>query len=301
MFLKMKNICENEYNNFLSLPNVNGIAIGHKVIGGVNTGVLCLMVLVEKKISDKNLKASEAVPKFYNGIVTDVVEVGVIKALANTTKIRPAEGGYSIGVAGSSTAGTFGCLVSKGAGTGLENYVLSNNHVIALTNTATIGSLILQQAQGDGGANPGDGIANLSDFVPINFTSGSTNLVDCAIAKVISNSLVTNSIAEIGNITGIASAIIGDFVQKSGRTTGYTTGSITGVNATLSVNYGSSFGNATFTNQIITTPMSSPGDSGSIVLDSQNRVIGLLYSGSGTVTGLNDIRDVLKSFRARLV
>lgn len=298
MFLKMKDICEKEYNNFLSLPNVNGIAIGHKIINGMDTGVLCLKVLVETKVHESMLNKQAVIPKFYNGIMTDVIEVGVIEALANTTKVRPTLGGYSIGVAGTSTVGTLGCLVSKKSGTSLETYILSNNHVIAGSNTTAIGSLILQQGQGDGGANPADGVANLSDFVNINF-SGGNNKVDAAIALAISTSLVSKTIFEVGDITGIASALIGGAVKKSGRTTGFTTGSITGVNATLSVAYGAQ--TAIFINQIIATPMSDSGDSGSIVLDNSNRVIGLLFSGSASITGMNDIRDVLKSFRARLI
>lgn len=300
MLSKMNHICENEYDRFFSLPNVNGIAIGHKIINGIDTGVLCLKVLVEKKVPEDELSPLAKIPALYDGILTDVVEVGEIKALANTSKVRPTVGGISIGVAGTNTVGTLGCLVTTGAGSGLNTYVLSNNHVMALSNTAPIGSLILQQGQGDGGANPGDGIANLSSYITINFTAPATNLVDCAIAKVSNLSLVSSPIISIGNITGIASAVINNFVQKSGRTTGYTTGTITGVNATITVNYGA-FGSAIFIHQIITTPMSSPGDSGSIILDSSNRVIGLLFAGSSQFTAMNDIRDVLKAFRARLV
>lgn len=299
MYRKMQYICDNEYNNFLSLPNVNGVGIGYKVTNGIDTGILCLKVFVEKKVDENTLQKDERIPKFYNGIMTDVYEAGKIEALANTTKVRPAPGGVSIGVAGTGTVGTLGCLVSKGAGTGLKTYVLSNNHVIALSNTAPIGSLILQQGQGDGGANPGDGIANLSNFIPVNY-SGGNNTVDCAIAEVINTSLVTPSIITIGNITGIAAAVINDFVQKSGRTTGYTTGTITAVNVTSNVNFGS-FGTATFIHQIAATKMSDPGDSGSIVLDNQNRVIGLLFAGGPASTLMNDIRDVLKAFSARLV
>lgn len=299
MFLRMKEICNNEYSNFLSLPNVNGVAIGHKIVNGIDTGVLCLKILVEKKLDKNLLHPSEVIPFMYDGFITDVVEVGVIEAQANTTKVRPAPGGVSIGNVGTFSVGTLGCLVSTGAGTGLKTYILSNNHVIAGNNTTPLGTGILQPGPGDGGVNPTDLIANLSSFVTINF-SGGNNIVDAAIGEVTNLSLVTNSIIAIGPPTGIASALIGGFVQKSGRTTSYTTGSITAVNATINVNYGSA-GVAIFINQILTTPMSSPGDSGSIVLDNQNRVIGLLFSGSSSITGVNDIRNVLKSFRARLV
>lgn len=299
MFSHMAAICENEYGYFFNLDHVNGIGIGHKTINGIDTGIPCLKVFVTQKLPPSNLHPTQVIPQRYKGFLTDVIESGDIIPHANTTKVRPAPGGVSIGPAGSATAGTLGCLVSTASGTALTTFVLSNNHVMAGNNTLPIGTLILQPAQGEGGANPGDGIATLSSFVTINF-SGGNNLVDAAIAQVSNLSLVTNQIIDIGNITGIASAIVGTPVQKSGRTTGYTTGTIQSINTTLTVNYGG--GNtAIFIRQIVTTPMSSPGDSGSIVLDMSNRVIGLLFSGSSTITGINDIRDVLKSFRARLV
>ena len=302
MYNKMTYICENEYQNFFNLPNVNGIGIGNKIISGIDTLSPCLKVMVIKKVSKEELQLNEVIPKEYKGIPTDVVEIGEIYAHGNTGKIRPAQGGYSIGVAGNSSVGTLGCLVSNGTGSALKTYILSCNHVIALENTAPIGSLILQPGQGDGGLNPGDGIANLSAFVPVNFSSGG-NLVDCAIAQVLSTTLVSSQIASIGNITGIASALVGGFIQKSGRTTGYTTSTIQSINTTLIVNY-SGGKQATFIRQITTGPMSNSGDSGSIGLDSSNRVLGLLFAGSTGPTGIsayNDIRDVLKSFRARLV
>ncbi|MGL6106308.1 trypsin-like peptidase domain-containing protein [Romboutsia sp.] len=299
MYNNMAYVCENEYQNFFNLPNVNGLGIGNKIINGIDTLSPCLKVMVIKKVGKEELQTHEIIPKEYKGIPTDVVEVGEIYAHGNTGKIRPAQGGYSIGVVGTFIVGTLGCLVSNGTGSALKTYILSNNHVIALENTAPIGSLILQPGQADGGINPGDGIANLSSFVPVNF-SGGNNLVDCAIAQVISTTLVSSQIVSIGNITGIASAIVGGFVQKSGRSTSYTTGTIQSINTTLLVNY-SGGKQATFIRQLVASSMSQVGDSGSIVLDSSNRAIGLIFASSTSITALNDIRDVLKSFRARLV
>lgn len=302
MYQTMKNICENEYNYFFALPNVVGVGIGNKTIKGIDTITPCLKVLVEEKVQQDKLLAQDMVPGLYKGILTDVIEVGHIAIEPNTSKVRPAPGGYSIGLAGSSSAGTLGCLVTIGTGSNLKTYILSNNHVIASNNTAPIGSLILQPAQGDGGANPGDGIANLSSFVTINFAGGN-NLVDAAIGQVISTSLVTSSITSIGNITGIASAEVGGGVKKSGRTTSFTSGKITSINTTVTVDYnpGGAAQNATFIRQIVATSMSQAGDSGSIVVDPYNRVVGLLFAGSSSTTIMNDIREVLKSFRARLL
>lgn len=299
MYNTMADICEKEYHHFFKLPNVNGIGIGSKVVNEIDTLIPCLKILVIKKENLENLLPEEIIPKEYKGIITDVIEVGEIKAQAFTSKVRPTLGGYSIGPAGYSTVGTLGCLVTNKTGTELSTYILSNNHVIARENAASIGSLILQPAQGDGGSNPSDGVANLSQFVTIDF-SGGNNLVDCAIAKVISTTLVSSQIASIGNISGIASAIVGGWVQKSGRSSGYTTGTIQSINTTLSVSY-SGGKTATFIRQITTSYMSTTGDSGSILLDSNNRVIGLLFAGSTSISAFNDIRDVLKSFRSRLL
>lgn len=63
-------------------------------------------------------------------------------------------------------------------------------------------------------------------------------------------------------------ASLGQAVQKYGRSTSLTHGTITGLNATVTVNYGSS-GNATFVNQIIVSSSRSfiqAGDSGSLLV-----------------------------------
>jgi hypothetical protein len=42
--------------------------------------------------------------------------------------------------------------------------------------------------------------------------------------------------------------------------------------------------------------MSSPGDSGSSILDMQNRAVGLLFAGSETVTILTPLQHILDHF-----
>jgi len=54
-------------------------------------------------------------------------------------------------------------------------------------------------------------------------------------------------------------------VQKTARTTNYTTGRITAINATVHVGYGGGRV-ARFIDQIVTTNISAGGDSGSLVL-----------------------------------
>ena len=77
-----------------------------------------------------------------------------------------------------SAAGSLGAIVRKTSNN--ECYILSNNHVMANTNGASVGDDILHPGPADGG---GSAIADLTDFEPILF-DGSANTMDAAIAKV---------------------------------------------------------------------------------------------------------------------
>ena len=139
--------------------NVNGVAVGYKIVAGKDTGELCVSVLVRKKRAKSELLSKDLVPQTVNGTPTDVKQVGEIVAFqSRTDHWRPAPGGVSIGHY-LITAGTLGGLV-KDATTG-ETLILSNNHVIANSNSAAKGDIIIQPGAYDGGSNPGDRIAEL--------------------------------------------------------------------------------------------------------------------------------------------
>ena len=93
---------------------------------------------------------------------------------------------------------------------------------------------------------------------------------------------------------------MGTLLHKTGRTTNYTTGRITATNATIDVNFGNGR-IARFRDQILTTPMSAGGDSGSIVADRENYAVGLLFAGSPQVTILNHIQHVRALLRIEIV
>ncbi|MEZ5097178.1 MAG: hypothetical protein R2731_14400 [Nocardioides sp.] len=67
----------------------------------------------------------------------------------------------------------------------------------------------------------------------------------------------------------------------------------------MNVNYGGGRV-ARFCNQIITTDMSAGGDSGSLVMDWENRPVGLLFAGSAVATILNPIALVQVALRVRI-
>ncbi|MDX2084616.1 MAG: hypothetical protein SFZ03_04430 [Candidatus Melainabacteria bacterium] len=224
-------------------------------------------------------------------------------------RVRPAKGGYSVGHY-QITAGTLGtCAYDiQPGGVGVPNkyYILSNNHVLANSNNARLGDPILQPGPFDGGTVARDTIARLTRFVPIQFAPAvplpnQNNLVDAAIAEGQFHDL-DREIYWIGKMRGwkpISTIRPGLLLQKTGRTTNYTTGRVTAVRATIDVNFGSGRV-ARFKDQIVTTNMSAGGDSGSLVSTLDNVAVGLLFAGSSSATILNYIQHVRNLLRVEV-
>jgi len=282
-------------DELLSKANVVGVGIGEKIRGGFSQNRLCLKIYVEKKLIAKKLTKAEFIPQEISRIETDVEEAGKIIAQANTGRFRPAPGGVSLGHY-QITAGTLGCLVKdKKSGKVL---ILSNNHVLANSNKAEKGDPILQPGPYDGGKKPKDLIGYLENWIEINFKK-EANLVDAALARPKVSGDVRPEIMLIGSPQGLTKAKIGMPIQKSGRTTGYTTGKVKDISASVKVNYDNQ--TALFRDQILTTNMSQGGDSGSLVLDMKARAVGLLFAGSEQVTILNPINEVLRLLDIKLL
>ena len=218
---------------------------------------------------------------------------------------RPVPIGVSTGNQYECSSGTISARVTDASG---NIYALSNNHVYALENDAPLGSAVVQPGLYDNNCvyNSDNGIGTLARFIAINFNSG-TNTVDAAIALTstadLGNATPTNGYGTPSSTT--VSAYVGQAVQKYGRTTSLTKGTVTGVNATVAVNYGAS-GTATFGNQIIISgkkPFSKAGDSGSLIVtnDSNAYPVGLLFAGtSNGVTIANQIGDVLNALNVSI-
>jgi hypothetical protein len=211
-------------------------------------------------------------------------------------------GGFSVGHP-RITAGTIATCVYRGAVPGIPSayYILSNNHVLANCNNARRGDPILQPGPYDGGTIPRDIVARLSDWVPIRWktpTYAPLNYVDAAIAEGPFH-LLNREIYWIGYVKQVSKPYVGHTVEKTGRTTNFTTGKILGVNGTFDVNYpGGRM--ARFTRQIVTSRMSAGGDSGSLVCDTKEGAVGLLFAGSSRITLLNNIVYVIRALRIRL-
>jgi hypothetical protein len=217
-----------------------------------------------------------------------------------TARARPAPIGFSVGHP-DITAGTLGARVRN------DNlvFILSNNHVLGKSNDANIGDSALQPGSYDGGKDPADAIGTLYAYYPIVFGSGGSNTMDAAIALVdgadVSGS--TPSAAGYGSpSTSPTDPSVNMGVQKYGRTTGHTMGTVQETNVTVTVCFSGFIfctKSATFVGQFTITPgsFSDGGDSGSlIVTQNGNHPVGLLFAGSSTRTIANPIKVVLNYF-----
>jgi len=305
-FERVKEVQERHTDWLMTLPGVVGTAISED-----EGAQRIILVLVEHG-------AVAGIPPQLEGVLMRPLLTGKIYALQGKGKPgggsepsptsrweRPVPIGVSTGNANENSAGTIGCRVRGTAG---KVYALSNNHVYARENKAAIGEEVLQPGRYDGGRPTVDHLGNLSDYVEIVFSTSAENTVDAAIALTTTGLLRTdtplNGYGTPNSTT--AAAVLNMKVQKYGRTTALTKGTITGVNATLNVGYSS--GTARFIKQIIVYSQRSPfikaGDSGSLlVTDSSDKfTVGLLFAGdsSGKYGIANPIGEVLDAFRVSI-
>lgn len=322
----IRKVLKSNRDQLLDRANVVATGVGYKVTSGKKTPTLGIVCSVTEKVALSQLSSRDRVPAMLNGIPTDVIRTGPIRALQSTTdRHRPAPGGVSIGHR-DITAGTLGCLVKKGD----QFFILSNNHVLANSNQAKVGDPILQPGPYDGGKFPDDHIADLEQFVPISIigvpsdcsiaskiadmlnavakflgkdarlqavkAQGTDNLVDAAIArprKPVSE-YVKDEILVIGEIKDTAQGELDMAIKKFGRSSLLSTGTINQVDVTVNVQFGEGK-IARFTDQLMAGEMSKPGDSGSAVLDENDRLVGLLFAGSDTTTIINRIENVFSA------
>ena len=299
---------ENHTPGLMKREGVVGTAVGHSEGAGYHVRVYVVRP-----------EAAEGVPQRLDEVPARAVVTGPFVAGADeTSRQRPAPVGFSVGHP-DITAGTFGARVTDGSG---NLYMLSNNHVLANINSASIGDPTLQPGPTDGGTSS-DSIAWLADFVTLQF-DGSANYVDGAISRTTSANASyqtsdegygtpSSTVYDLdgdgspGQISSISSGIVGLGVQKYGRTTGLTTGEISEVNVSVSVCYECAnpmctrcSSSAYFEDQISITPgdFSDGGDSGSLIVTNDGNLnpVGLLYAGSDTRTLANRADRALNAF-----
>lgn len=303
----VRQVQESITDQYLNLKTVNGVGVGHKWVNGTPTDTPAILVFVQKKNTKSSIigkfSAAELIPSEIDGIPIDVIEVGDLVKQGFESKVRPIVPGHSCGHR-QITAGTIGGIFLD-----KDNHpvILSNNHVIANENNAKIGDPIYQpgplDSRGDisftgWGGSPINTpyFATLKDFEKLS-TSG--NRQDSAIAKIHESFITAGMINHIyptvnKPLAGFATPTVNMAVQKMGRTTGYTTGRVIGLNASFTIKY--DIGQLRFNNCVVCTPMSAGGDSGSLIFDMNMNAVALLFAGSGKVTLANSIDSVVSRY-----
>jgi hypothetical protein len=157
---------ERHSDALLRTPGVVGTAVGI-----LSSGELGMRIFLERP-------GVSGLPSAVDNIPVGVEVTGRFMALSDPkTKQRPAPVGFSVGHP-DITAGSIGARVVDGSG---NVFVLSNNHVLANSNEASLGDPTLQPGTFDGGT-ASDQIATLAAFQPIVFSSNASNTIDAAIA-----------------------------------------------------------------------------------------------------------------------
>lgn len=162
--------------------------------------------------------------------------------------------------------------------------VLSCSHVLSQLGNACPGDTVLQPSPIDGGAGPLATFGSVLRWTPLQFGGTARNLADAAIAACAPGQALSwvDGIGTIKGVAPMASIEPGERVRKVGRTTGLTTGVISSIGAVRANYRGLGFGEtpALFVNQILAEITCGYGDSGSLLVDSDNRAAGLLFGGS---------------------
>lgn len=228
----IRNVKREHAFSLLTKAKVVGVGIGQKEVQGKPTETVSISVLVEKKIRKCLLPTEDVVPSDLNGIPTDVIPFSHDKTCVEarlrqsrlpeddrTKRCRPAPVGVSVAHYLSKGAGTLGAWV-RDSRSG-EPLLLSNWHVIANMGDCKKGDPILQPAVLDGGKGPDDIIAYLERWIDVQMIVSTgvlddarqrlkgilesrsrvpTNKVDLALAKPISDAVVSSEILGIASV-----------------------------------------------------------------------------------------------------
>ncbi len=281
-----------------NLPvQVNGVGIADKPGGGS-----CIKIFTRDTVRS----STSAIWKHYGVKEKDIVVEKVGRITFKNLRVghRPPFPGLSVGHY-KITAGTIGCFAQDAKGI---QYILSNNHILANTNASFFADPVLQPGPLDGGLKKTDEIAKLSHLVPLEFTR--PNTMDAAIARVTNDLQLNTAAGGIKKIAGTTPVANKMLVEKYGRTTGHTIGSITTRNLDLQVDFDGKL--IDFEDQFevkgkavngIRTKFCSGGDSGAMILERKTGLAaGLLFAGADDGTAFaTPIEEILNAFSIKIL
>ena len=306
----------------MKIPNVLGVGIGIKEKGDELTPDIAFRVYVTEKKSPAELPPEDIVPKEIMGFKTDVIKVyspksRVFTEREETDEHRPLMGGIAISP-DKSTYGTLGWFATLNGDASGDNIILTNKHVLyddaqdIKTDVKKIGQAHYCDCCCCGCGHVADSIIGIKD-----------STVDCGLARVksdvaVSRQIDNNKTTQRLIVTGSNAAVVGETVRKIGARSSFTTGVVIDVGAVAvpPATPTDPAGNpvTVMPNQILIRPadtetyeiengkraFSNYGDSGSVVVNDMDEIVGLLFSGdensySVDITFANNIQNVFDS------
>ncbi|HKV37116.1 MAG TPA: hypothetical protein VJP89_22435 [Pyrinomonadaceae bacterium] len=287
---------------FLPLGVSNNIhAVGIGMLAG-NPEQYCIQVFVND--AGRELwhgSGAAALPGDYRGIPLVLIEMpaaGFLVAENPGLPIRERQEVIIGGISGANTnltgaSGTIGyfCTRKSRFSRLKETHLLSNSHVFADLQRATVAEddLIMQPSPGEPGSNRP--IGTLVNFSALKFEGDVTepNHIDAAIAKLWASHQHKPLLPFIGAVKGYVAKkdiTLGESARKFGRTTGYTEGRVFSIYLDLWIRYDRTRQSAFFENQLLVEPAApafqkfvAKGDSGSLLVDGNQHAIGLIFGG----------------------
>lgn len=275
---------------YLGKKGVTGVGVGFKIKGAVTTKELAILFFVEKK---SNIAGDELLPTNIEGCPVDVIQssfsdIAVGKdegESAGALRVDPIIGGVQITPKDGRSFGTLG-VVATSAG---SKVLLTCSHVV---NDQT-GVEIDQPAPKAIGSNV---CATVSAAVKGNISyAGSQCYVDAAIAthNTFARDFKANTVYPSSTVGGSQEAIPGETVTKQGAKTGQTSSTVASVSTTITTPSGNRYYNVIAINGA--GGFSEGGDSGSVILNANAYVVGLLIGESGGFTIASNIAPVMSA------
>jgi hypothetical protein len=222
--------------------------------------------------------------------------------------------------------GTLGSLVTGGG----KTYILSNNHVLGLSDGGAIGQGVTQPGVTETNCSTTGTItvANVSNIINLQTEPIPAFPVDVTTAQIISGQVDANdNILELGTLSMVngvqvpqaappvagpgMAATVGQLLAKSGRTTGLTCATVESIDTNM-IEVGYSIGcatttsfNVTYNDEVVVGNMTNgqnfigDGDSGSLAVDAATaQPVALMFAGSDTDAVGNPVGDVLNALKS---
>ena len=303
----------------LKKAGVIAVGIGIKERHGEFTEEISIRVFVDEKRPLENIPPEDIIPPVIDGFRTDVILPYVLQEEAfvereDVNDYRPIKGGIAIGSETNSnpyggTLGWFGKLADNTPILLTNKHVLYDSTLAVNTTKVKVGQHTYSKCCCCDCGVIGESIIGIKNAT-----------VDCAIAKINSsetpNLVITNgSTSQTLRVRSTAQAVVNGVVRKIGARSGFTTGKVVHIgDAAVAGTDPAGTAISVRSGQIVVIPdsaetyeaengkkaFSNPGDSGAVVLDANNDIVGLNWAGDSTSNSVklsivNNISNVLSA------